>query len=223
MTIKALFLDVDDTLMDFMSMKKKAVRATIHALIDYGLDMDFNEAYEKMMEIYWKMGIESNVWIGEFLKEVEGKIDDIKLIAGIHSYRRVRNTYLHPYPTVYSTLIKLIKKGIKLAVVSDAPKDKVLARLETGRLIPFFDAIIPDAEKPDPKGFIKAMDLLGVQPSEVIMVGDRPEKDHEGAKNSKIKFCYASYASRFEKPEDINYEINRFDKILEIIEKENNK
>jgi len=37
------------------------------------------------------------------------------------AYRRAREAALVPYPHVYMTLMELLKMGIRLAVVSDAP------------------------------------------------------------------------------------------------------
>src|SRR5210317_1566440 len=107
MAIKAILFDVDNTLMDFRDMKIKAVKAVVHALKDNGLNMDYDEAFEKLMELYWEVGIESHVWIGEFLKKYD-KVDDIKIAASINAYKKTKATYLKTYPRVHEVLIKLI-------------------------------------------------------------------------------------------------------------------
>ncbi len=110
--IKAILFDVDNTLLDFLGAKEKSVKATAEALVDNGLNMTVDECYEKIMKLHWEIGIESNEFISQFLLKYEGRIDNLKLIAGIHAYRKIKSTNLKPYPTVYATLIKLIKKGI---------------------------------------------------------------------------------------------------------------
>jgi putative hydrolase of the HAD superfamily len=50
---------------------------------------------------------------------------DYKILsAGVVAYRTAREAELNTYPQVIPTLIKLIKMGIKLGVVSDAPAKK---------------------------------------------------------------------------------------------------
>lgn len=228
MTIKAILFDVDNTLLDFSSMKEMAVKAAIMSLKDHGLRMDKDEAYEKLMRIYWDLGIESDIWISEFLKKYDS-VSDIKIIAAINAYRKVKNTYLEPFPTVYSTLIALIKKGIKLGVISDAPRLKVLKRLEIAKLLPFFDIIISDARKPEETSYKKAIKNFDINAKETLMVGDWPETDLAGAENVGIKTCHAKYRyvkriddGRLIKKVKIkpDYEINNFYEILDIINKE---
>ena len=42
--IKAIIFDLDNTLVDFMGMKRNAVSAAIHAMIDAGLQLSPDEA-----------------------------------------------------------------------------------------------------------------------------------------------------------------------------------
>ena len=46
--IKAIIFDLDNTLVDFMLLKNNAVEAAIHAMVDAGLDMSYDEAREKI-------------------------------------------------------------------------------------------------------------------------------------------------------------------------------
>lgn len=220
--IKAILLDVDNTLVDFEGMKEKAVEAAVHAMIDTGLKMSFKEAYEKLTAIYWEEGIESNTWLSVFLSKYD-IIDEIKIAAATNAYRRIKQAYLEPYPTVLPTLVKLIKNGIKLGIISDAPKLKVLKRIDNLKLLPFFDSIITEANKPSKEGFEKALKELNAKAEETLMIGDWPEKDLVGAKAVGIKTCYAEYGSKRQKKSDIDsdFKINSFAEVLSIIEKEN--
>ncbi|MEK6848318.1 MAG: HAD-IA family hydrolase [Nanoarchaeota archaeon] len=222
--IKAILLDVDNTLVDFEGMKEKAIEASVRALLDTGLKMPFTEAYEKLTQAYWEEGIESNTWLSAFLSKYD-KIDEIKIAAATNAYRKIKQAYLEPYPTVLPTLIKLIKKGIKLGIISDAPKLKVLKRVDNLKLLSFFDAIVTEANKPSKEGFEKALSLLIVAPQETIMIGDWPEKDLAGAKALGIKTCYARYGSKLRAVQnpDSDYTINSFSEIIDILEKENNQ
>jgi HAD superfamily hydrolase (TIGR01549 family) len=74
--------------------------------------------------------------------------------------------------------------GIRLGVFSDYPVfDKLRALGVEHRFSPCLSATDPEvnAFKPDPKGFLYACDIFGLQPAEVVYVGDRPDVDAEGA------------------------------------------
>ena len=52
--IKAVIFDLDNTLLDFMNMKTKAVESAIHGMIEAGLTMERDRAKEKVFAIYKK-------------------------------------------------------------------------------------------------------------------------------------------------------------------------
>lgn len=88
------------------------------------------------------------------------------------------------YVEVVPTLEELRRLGLSLAVVSnwDERLGPLLTRLGLTRL---FDAIVFSAslgiEKPDPRIFRYALDLLEVEPEEALHVGDSLKEDVEGA------------------------------------------
>ena len=89
------------------------------------------------------------------------------------------------YPDVRETLGRLQNDlGLSLAVVSNW--DDRLGRLLTHLdLIGYFDAVVFSAaigvEKPDPRIFRYALELLDVAPEEALHVGDDQRQDVEGA------------------------------------------
>jgi putative hydrolase of the HAD superfamily len=56
--IRAIIFDLDNTLVDFMSMKRLAVDAAIHAMIDAGLPFDVETAEKEILSVYEREGIE---------------------------------------------------------------------------------------------------------------------------------------------------------------------
>ena len=52
--IKAVIFDLDNTLLDFMSVKKKAVDAAILAMIEAGLQVNSETAQKDIFDIYNK-------------------------------------------------------------------------------------------------------------------------------------------------------------------------
>ncbi|MGD9380422.1 MAG: HAD hydrolase-like protein, partial [candidate division WOR-3 bacterium] len=120
--IKAIIFDLDNTLVDFMAMKEAAVEAGALAMIDAGLKMQKKDVKEEIYEIYEEEGIEDQRVFDKFLLRKMGTIDYRIHAAGIIGYRRAREAALVLYPHVQLVLVELMKRGIKLAVVSDAPR-----------------------------------------------------------------------------------------------------
>jgi putative hydrolase of the HAD superfamily len=52
--IQAVIFDLDNTLLDFMNMKIKAVESAVHGMIEAGLQMEKNLAKNTIFKIYEK-------------------------------------------------------------------------------------------------------------------------------------------------------------------------
>ncbi len=199
--VKAVIFDLDNTLVDFMAMKDASINAAIHAMIDAGLKISKRKAREKIYAIYGKEGIEDQRVLDRFLTKELGTIDYRIHSAGIIGYRRAREATLVLYPHVQLTLMKLMKLGLKLAVVTDAPRLQAWLRLSQLNLQYMFDAVITFQDtrkrKPDPAPFKAALKRLKAKPREVIMVGDWAERDITGAKLIGMRTVFARYGDTF--------------------------
>jgi len=220
--IKAVLFDLDNTLIDFMRMKKNSIEEGVDAMIDAGLNIDKEKAIKMIYKIYEEEGMEDNKVFQKFLIKVMGKIDYRILANGIVAYRRIRTGFLAPYPRVKRTLVKLKSKGLKIAVVSDAPKLKAWVRLSSTKLDDLFDVVVAYEDtrehKPSKLPFRKAFKMLGVKPEECLMVGDWPERDIKGAKKVGMKTCFAKYGAVKEyKKVNSDYVIERIDEVLDIV------
>lgn len=98
-------------------------------MTDAGLNLTPGEIKDLINKIYDAEGIEYQQVFDHSLEEVLGKVDYKIISAGIVAYRKAREAALKPYPGVFPTLIELIKMGLKLAVVSDAPSKEAWLRL----------------------------------------------------------------------------------------------
>lgn len=228
MKIKGVIFDLDNTLLDFMRMKEEAVNAAIYEMIDAGLNMPFEEAKKKIYEIYKREGIEYQRVFDKFLKETMKKIDYKIQTAAILGYRRAREGTLALYPRVNYTLIQLIKRGLKLGVVSDAPKPQVWLRLSTLHLQNMFDAVVTFDDtrkrKPAPEPFKLILKLLKLEPQNCIMVGDWAERDIVGAKLLGMITVFAKYGDTFGTTNpQADYVINNIQELLDIIDSLNKK
>ncbi len=224
--IKAVIFDLDNTLVDFMAMKRQAIAAAIDSMIDAGLGLTREEAQERIDAIYQERGIEFQNVFDQLLYDVFQKVDYKILSAGIIAYRRAREAALVPYPHVNMTLVSLLKRGIKLAVISDAPGREAWLRLCYLNFHHIFDHVITfddtGERKPSPIPFLKALELLQVQPHEAIMVGDWAERDVVGAAQVGMITVFARYGDTFGTIEsNAKYDINDVSELLHVIEREN--
>ena len=195
--IKAVIFDLDNTLLDFKKMKEYGVRAAVSAMIEAGLDCNEEEAYEFIFTIYHEKGWEYQSIFDDFLKHKTGNISNKLLAAAIVAYRRAKESSLLVYPNVRRTLIHLIKHGIKIAVVSDAPSREAWMRIYYLNLHHVFDIVLTfddtKIHKPSPIPFKMALKQLDINPDEALMIGDWPERDVVGAKQVGIKTIFARY------------------------------
>ena len=226
--INAVIFDLDNTLLDFMDMKIKAVESAVHGMIEAGLQLDSKEAKEKIISIYETKGWEYQEVLDDFIHNELGKIDYKILASGIVAYRKAREASLILYPNVNSTLITLSKWGLKLGVVSDAPSREAWMRICSVNLHHMFDAIVTfhdtGMHKPSPEPFEKISSLLLIPPENSLMVGDWPERDVIGAKKLGMKTAFAKYGDVFgTKHSGADYDIMDVKEILSIITAENQK
>jgi|TARA_B110000196_G_scaffold313143_1_gene319387 putative hydrolase of the HAD superfamily len=224
--IKAIIFDLDNTLLDFVKMKQFSVKAAITAMNEAGLEVDEKKAYEDIFDLYMERGWENQQVFDDYLNQTVGKVSNKILAAGIVSYRRAREATLVVYPNVNKTLIQLIKMGINLAVVSDAPSREAWMRLYYLNLHHVFDPVLTfddtGVRKPSPKPFQMALDYLKIKPNEAIMIGDWPERDVVGAKEIGMKTIFARYGDTFGTVDSgADWDVNNVYEVVNIIKELN--
>ena len=100
---------------------------------------------------------------------------------------RIGNTAL------IETIHMLQRRGTPQGVYSDYPPDNKLAALG---LAGCFQAVIWSGQrgvgefKPSPRGFTEIARLLGVEPEEIVFVGDRSSRDGKGARSTGMQFLH---------------------------------
>jgi putative hydrolase of the HAD superfamily len=226
--LKAVIFDLDNTLVDFMLMKKQAIDAAINAMRDAGLKLSTDEIRQRIDQIYNERGIEFQSVFDELLYREFSKIDHKILSAGVIAYRRAREAALVPYPHVTMTLIKLSKMQLKLGVVSDAPGKEAWLRLCYLNFHHLFDAVVTfddtGMRKPNPEPFRKVLEMLQIEPGEALMVGDWAERDVLGAAQVGMKTVFARYGNTFgTETSNANYDIDDITQVIDIVKEENRK
>jgi putative hydrolase of the HAD superfamily len=224
--IRAVIFDLDNTLTDFMKMKDESIICAVEAMIDMGLSISSEEAIKLIYEIYDREGIEYQLVFDTMLRGIYRTVPPAILAAAIINYRRARDFNLNHYPHVNVTLMELVRRGFKLAVLSDAPSLQAWQRLHHLSLQHVFDHVIAfddtGQRKPAPAPFQRAMELLGIPAEELVMVGDWPERDMKGASALNIRTVYARYGDthKTENP-GADFEIDDIIELLDILDELN--
>ncbi len=224
--IKSVIFDFDNTLMDFIKMKERAVESAVEAMIDAGLSLPKETMVDKIYDVYQLEGIEDQQIFDKVLKQELGKIDYRILASGIIGYRRAKEGAMNLYPHVHLSLSSLLKRGLRLAIISDAPRLPVWLRICALGISHYFDCVVTfddsGERKPSPKPFQLALNYLQLSCGEVLMVGDWVERDILGAKNLGMKTVFARYGATLGyQNSGADYEIDDILEILKIVEKEN--
>lgn len=215
--LKAILFDLDGTLIDsdidFRKMKRRSIRLLETSGVKQGLlseDMLNYDIEKHATEYLRKKGVSGKEIqktfqkVYEIMNEIELEaIETVKLLDG-----------------VVETLEKLKRLGLKLGIITRGCReyiDRILRRFELGRLI---DAVAARDDvlkpKPDPQHPRYIMKILGVKPSETILVGDHP-LDILCAKNTGIRCIWVKskeYGDLPTKPDWIVESIRQVEEII---------
>ncbi|MBI1798794.1 MAG: HAD-IA family hydrolase [Candidatus Eisenbacteria bacterium] len=226
--IRAIVFDLDNTLVDFMRMKGDAVNAAIEGMVDAGLSLPRELVRERIDAIYQERGLEFQQVFDVMLEREFGQIDPRILASGILAYRRARASALTLYPHTQMTLLELVRRGIRLGVVSDAPRMQVWLRVSELSLQHTFDAVVTfddtGERKPSPAPFREVLSRLGVSPAEALMVGDWAERDVVGGRSLGMRTAFARYGDTFDTQESgADFDIDDIHELVGIVDRINGR
>jgi putative hydrolase of the HAD superfamily len=207
-------------------MKRAAVDSAVDYMIDAGLKAKKQEMVDKIFNIYWQEGIEDQNIFDKVLFKEFGEVDYKILAAGIIGYRKAKEANMMLYPHTMLTLSELLKMGIRLGIVSDAPRLPVWLRIVSLGLHHYFEKIVTfddtNERKPSPKPFLKMIDLMRMEPGKMIMVGDWAERDIVGAKNIGMITAWAKYGNQFDtKSSGADWELDDIYDLISVIKRIN--
>jgi HAD superfamily hydrolase (TIGR01509 family) len=166
--LKALLFDLDGTLADTNSVHRLA---WMERLRPHGYDVSWDFYQENIA------GRVSTEVVADLLPGLSP--EEIREIAEAHeaSFRERAGT-LEPLPGLLDLVEKGQKKGMRICLVTNAPKENVFTVLRVLGLEDAFDAVILADEvgtgKPDPAPYNAALEALGVSADEALAFEDSP-------------------------------------------------
>jgi len=225
--IKAVFLDIDNTLLDFDAYVKDAMRTGFRK---YGLP-DYKE---EMFDTFTKEN--SKLWheieLGTLTFDELIKIRWNKIFAALGmSFDGVKfETYFRQYLNQSAIPVKGSIKLLKhlsgkyiICAASNGPYEQQINRLKIGDMHQYFSHFFISekigASKPAKEFFDYCFAELGedILPSEVIIIGDSLTSDMEGGISNGLKTCYYDRSGKGAKDKKVDYIVNDLEEIINIL------
>ncbi|WP_019849998.1 YjjG family noncanonical pyrimidine nucleotidase [Desulfitobacterium sp. PCE1] len=194
---KALFLDVDDTLLNFEQCSREALRKTFyHFSITY--DDKTYDLFRSIDDQLWLLQKQGTLSVQDVLKlRFQQLFEQLDLRHGPTAFQNVfpeklsEEYFMEPYA---AESVQCLSAHYKLFVTSNGILKMQLKRLKLAGLLSYFSNVFVSDdighEKPSAKFFDECFKRSQLKPSEVLLIGDSIKADMLGAKNSTIDSCW---------------------------------
>ncbi|MCZ6574587.1 MAG: TIGR02253 family HAD-type hydrolase [Planctomycetota bacterium] len=212
--LRAVLFDLDDTLYSTSSFAALARHRAVEAMVEAGLEVSVEEARAELEEVVHEFSSNYSHHYEKLLLRFPGRLRAgvhwaVVVAAGVVAYHDTKSSELKPFPDAGRAIKGLKAMNLLLGVVSDGITVKQAEKLVR---LGLSDAFSPDAifisedmgvSKPNPKLFKMASKRIGVEPKEVLYVGDNPQNDIDPAHEAGMWTClrrgsgkYASHTGR---------------------------
>lgn len=169
MTIKGLIFDLDGTLID----SRGDIAAACQAMLK-----ELGHPVLSLQEISSFVGDGARALVERALPATQGE-------GGIDEAVELFLRHYEKEPVARTTLLRGVQRvldeanGFALAVCTNKPRRTAVLVLEGMSLSPFFPVVVAGGDtaqrKPNPEPVLRAIELLGLAPEEVLMIGDGPQ------------------------------------------------
>mgnify|MGYP000023240968 CR=1 FL=1 len=180
--IKALVFDMDGVIIDSEPIQ---CEIAVDVLRSFGAEPAENELYEFV-------GV-TNQAMWPVLKErhkLDASVEEILKRHQEYKKKRFFTQKIEPIEGVRELIMDADARGLKIALATSSPRYLAEHILTSTGLMPYFDAMVTADDitksKPDPEIYLKAAELLGVEPESCIAVEDA-EHGIQAAKNAGMR------------------------------------
>ena len=214
--LEALFLDLDDTILDFHQAERVAVGKAFAAL---GLEPTpaVVDRYHVINQLYWQRLergdlTREQVIVGRFdalFQELGVSIDPVACMELYEGLLAVGHYFLPGAKEALDTL----RKNYRLFLASNGSADVQDARIKSAGLAPYFEQIFISqrvgANKPSPEFFRRCFaQIPNLCPDQAMMVGDSLTSDMRGGGNAGMVTCWINPQGHSRNPGiPVDYEI----------------
>lgn len=193
-TLRALFLDIDDTLYSTSEFAAVARRAAMDAMIRHGLKMRLEDAIAELYEVISEFGSNYPFHYDRLLRRLPPSMlpelnPAILVAAAVGAYHDTKYRSLFPFRDVPDVLHRIrTHTDLVIGVITEGLEIKQAEKLVRLGVVPYLTPkaiFISDQigiSKPNRKLYLRACAEVGVEPAEVMYIGDHPENDIVPAK-----------------------------------------
>ena len=222
--IKAVLIDIDDTIFDFEKCSKNAFKKTLKKLDLFYEEKDFSY-FNKVNDILWTKQKLGNINIEEVFIE---RSNMMSKYFGLDIEKEIFNNlfveFLYDEIEIVDEiedLLSYLSNKYQIYAASNGVYDMQVNRIKKSNLDKYFDEIfVSDKigfEKPDKRFFQKIMNITKFSNDDLIMIGDSIKSDIIGAKNSNIKSIYFNKENKKNSDENFTYQVKNLSEIKKIL------
>ncbi len=222
--IKAVFIDIDGTLLDFEACVEESMRC---GLLENGIEYkdEMLVTFHRINDGFWRDLEQGKITFEELLERRWATIFDALGIdldgPEFETYFRKR---LHEsaIPMAGSfEMLEYLSGKYSLFAASNGPHDQQVERLRKADMLRYFEEVFTSgkigAEKPSGEFFTYCFDRTdGIKPEESVMLGDSLTSDMKGGNDFGMKTIWLNLKGK-EKPDWVDFEIKALDEVKKII------
>ncbi len=162
MKLKAIFFDVDGTLLD--------TNEYIYQAFEHALQKHHSPQSRDVLQKVMGKPL-------DLCYQILTEHDDVEDLMEAHRQFQLENSQLSkPFPHTLSTLESIHASGFQIAAITTRARHSAQQTLEAADIFHYFNFFVgfEDVEnpKPHPEPLIKALSYFAIDPKEAIMVGD---------------------------------------------------
>jgi len=222
--IKAVLIDVDDTLLRWDDSAYAAIEAMFKKY-GYPFCSDMMKVYNEISTPLWKK-VENMEMTGDELRKIRWKLilDHLKIDGDPDALTRDYPLFLQKqWPLVEGAekLVEYLSSKYILCAATNAPKGQQTPRLEGAGLLKHFDFVFESSDvgydKPNLQFYEYCLKKAGnLKPDEVIMIGDSLAADVSGGKKAGLKTCFYN-PNKKEDTVGADYNVSSLQDIMDIL------
>ncbi len=223
MRFKAVFMDNDGTLMDFKAGEANALRDILHML---GIDEETGaKDYKQINDQCWKdfeqgLVTQPQLRIRRFRELLELYPCQYAPEQAAKAYEEAlaRQAILLPGAL---EVVKTISEKLPVLILTNGISHVQHGRIDESPLAPYLSGLLISEEigapKPAPDMYVKAIEMMQIEPHEALMIGDSLSSDIQGSINAGIPACWYNPGGK-PVPEGMNIDfvIERIDQMAEV-------
>ncbi len=219
--IRFVYFDLDDTLLDHKSAQMKALDATLAEfdIFEHISSEEFKKAYHNRNKELWHLYNHGKIDKDELrYRRFADTLDELGLDNGL--FDKVESRYMHHYEHSWDwvpgadAVYDRIRENYASGIVTNGFANIQYKKIDKFDLVKNGEKTVISEEvgylKPHPKIFEHAIELAGVQPNQVLYVGDSFNSDIEGGKRAGLQTAWYNPGNTNQKPDEADLVFDDF-------------